>query len=86
MVGAKTVLVFPVAALHLSIMPGSVRTDQFIPEAQLSSGLFKKGLDIPLSVEKRLVNLKPLSVWTHFTRIPLRAYQFTNRFKKSAEE
>ena len=39
-----------------------------------------------LLLEKRLVNSKPLSVWTHSTRIPRRAYHLNNFFRKSAEE
>ena len=39
-----------------------------------------------LLLEKRLVNSKPLSVWTHSTLMPRRTYHFTSRFRKSAEE
>ena len=39
-----------------------------------------------LLLENRLVNSKPLSVWTHSTRMPRRAYHFHNFFRKSAEE
>ena len=39
-----------------------------------------------LLLEKRLVNSKPLPVWTHSTRMPRRAYHFTSFLRKSAEE
>ena len=82
----KTFLVLPVAAIYFAVMSGSVRTNQLMLDTQLGGGFLKKGLEIPVTVRKRLVNSKPLSVWTHSTRIPLRAYHFTNRFRKSAEE
>ena len=82
----EPLLVLPVAALHLAIMSGSIRTDLVMLNTQLGGCFLKKGLDIPLAVGKRLVNSKPLSVWTHSTWMPLRAYHLTNRFKKSAEE
>ena len=39
-----------------------------------------------LLLEKRLVNSKPLSVWTHSTRMPRRAYHAVSLRRKSAEE
>lgn len=39
-----------------------------------------------LELEKRLVNSKPLSVWTHFTEMPLRLNHLTVLVRKSAEE
>ena len=39
-----------------------------------------------LPERKRLVNSGPLSVWTHSTRMPRRAYQRTSFLRKLAEE
>ncbi len=39
-----------------------------------------------LLLAKRLVNAKLLSVWTHSSRMPRRAYYLTGLFRKSAEE
>ena len=82
----KAFLVLPVAALEFAIMPGCVRTNELMPDSQVGSSFLKKGLDVPFTVGKRFVNSKPLSVWTHFTWMPLWAYHFTSRFRKSAEE
>ena len=43
----KSFLVFPMAALHFAVMPGRVRTDELMPDAQLSGGFLKKGGNIP---------------------------------------
>ena len=82
----KAFLVLPVAALEFAIMPGCVSTNELMPDSQVGSSFLKKGLDVPFTVGKRFVNSKPLLVWTHFTWMPLRAYHFTSRFRKSAEE
>lgn len=82
----KAFLVFPVAVFYLAIMSGCVRTDQFMLDTQLGGGFLKRVWISRLLLEKRLVNSKPLSIWTYSARIPLRAYHFTSRFKKSAEE
>ena len=86
MTGPETFLVLPVAAFRLSIMSGSVWTNQFVADAQLSGSFLKESLEIPYAFGKRLVNSKPLSVWIHSMRVPLRAYHLTKRFRKSAEE
>lgn len=52
MVRIKAFLIFPVAAFHLAIMSGRVRTDQFMLDTQLGGGFLKKGLDIPFTVGK----------------------------------
>ena len=54
----KAFLVFPVAAFYLAIVSGSVRTDQFMPDAQLSGGFLKKGRDIPFTVGKPVSKFK----------------------------
>ncbi len=46
----------------------------------------RKRWNIPLPVEKRLVNSKPLSVWTHLTYTPLRAKAAAILRRKSADE
>lgn len=51
-------LVFPVAALHLAIMSGCVGADQFMLDAQLSSGFLKKGRDIPFAVREAVSKFK----------------------------
>ena len=66
--GVEAFLVFSVAALHLTVMSWSIRADEFVLDSQLSSGILKQGWDVPFAVRNRLVNSKPLSVWTHSTR------------------
>ena len=54
----KTFLVFPVAAFYLAIVSWGIRTDQFMPDAQLSGGFLKKGRDIPFTVGKPVSKFK----------------------------
>ena len=54
----KAFLVLPVAVLYLAIMPGHVRTNQLMLDAQLSSSFLKKGLDVPFTVEKTVGKFK----------------------------
>ena len=54
----KAFLALPVAALHLAIMPGRVRTNQLMLDAQLSSSFQKKGLDVPFTVGKTVGKFK----------------------------
>lgn len=49
--------------------------------------VFSKRVGISrLLLEKQLVSSKPLSAWTHSTWIPLRAYHFIKRLRKSVWE
>ena len=82
----KAFLVFPVTALHLSIVPGSIRTDQLMPDSKLSQSFSKRVSSFVAGELSLLINSGPLSVWTHSARMPLRAYRFTSRFRTSAEE
>ena len=79
-------VIFSVTALHLAVMSGSIRADEFMLNTKLGGCFLKKGLNIPFAVGKTVGKSKPLSVWTHSTQISLWAYHFTIRFKKSAEE
>ena len=82
----KAFLVLAVAALDLAVVPWGVRADELVTDAKLGSGLLKK-CGVPfLLLEKRFVNSNPLSVCTHSTRMPRRAYQLVSRLRKSAEE
>ena len=50
----KAFLVYSVAALYLAIMPGCVRTDQLMLDANPAAVFSKKGLDIPFTGGGRL--------------------------------
>ena len=54
----KAFLVLSVAALYLAIMSGRVRTDQLVPDAQLSGSFLKKSLNVPFAVGKTVGKLK----------------------------
>ena len=82
----KAFLVFPVTALHLSIVPWSIRTDQLMPDSKLSQSFSKRGSSFVAGELPLLVQSEQLCVWTHSARMPLRAYRFTSRFRTSAEE
>ena len=41
MTGIELLVVFPVAAFYLAIVPGCVWLDQFVPNAELIQGFFK---------------------------------------------
>ena len=84
--GVKALLVLPVAALHLAVVARRVGTDELVADPQLAAADSNKVVRSLLLLEKRLVNSNPLSVWTHSTRIPRRAYHLNNFFRKSAEE
>ena len=84
--GIESLLVLAVAALDLAVVPRRIGADQLMPDAQLGSRLFKQRRQIALLLENRLVNSKPLSVWTHSTLMPRRAYHAVSLRRKSAEE
>ena len=58
----ETLLVLTVAALHLAVVSGRVRTDQLMSDAQALGSCFEERGKVPFAVGKRLVNSKPLSV------------------------
>ena len=78
----EALLILTVAALDFAVVPRRIRADQLVPDAQLGNSVCKSRL----LLEKRLVNSKPLSVWTHSTRMPRRAYHAVSLRRKSAEE
>ena len=49
----KAFLVLPVAALHLAIMPGHVRTNEHVLDTKIKSSFLKKGLDVSFAVGKK---------------------------------
>ena len=49
----KAFLALPVAALHLAIMPGHVRTNELVLDTKIKSSFLKKGLDVPFTVGKK---------------------------------
>ena len=56
----KAFLVLPVAALNLSVMPGCVRTDQFVLNTELSSSFLKKGWKVAFTVRKTVSKFKAI--------------------------
>ena len=61
----KPFVILAVAAFRFSMMPGSKRTDSFMPNpCSFRVRWNKVNVSFP-EVEKRLVNAMPLSVWTH---------------------
>ena len=67
----KAFLVFPVAALYLAIMSGRVRTDELMPDAQLSGGFLKKGWDVSFAVGKTVSKFKTVVSLDTFHMDPL---------------
>ena len=80
--GVKAFLVFPAAVLHLAVVAWRIGPGELVTDAKLSSGDSNRVGRFRLLMEKRLVNAKPLSVWTHSTRMPLRAYHLQSLFRK----
>ena len=79
-------MVLPMAALHVAVVSGCIVADELMTDASSAAVASNRvGMSL-LLLEKRLVNSKPLSVWTHSTRMPRRTYHLNNLFKKSAEE
>lgn len=58
--GIESLLVLPVAALHLAVVAGCVGADEFVADAQLSSGSLKQSGQIPLAVGKPVGKLKAI--------------------------
>jgi len=56
--GIKTFLVFPVAALHLAVVSGSVGTDEFVADAEFSCSGLKQGRQISFAVGKAIGEFK----------------------------
>ena len=67
----KPFLVFPVAAFYRAIVSWGIRTDQFMPDAQLSGGFLKKGRDIPFAVREAVGKFKAVvSLYTFHANAP----------------
>ena len=60
--GVKALLVLPVAALYLAVVPGRVWADELVADPQFAAVVSKRVSRSRLLLEKRLVNSKPLSV------------------------
>ena len=84
--GVKAFLVLAVAAFHLAVMAGRIGQDKFVRTPNSEAVDSNRDGRSCLPVRKRFVNSGPLSVWTHSTRMPRRAYQRTSFLRKSAEE
>ena len=54
----ETLLILPVATLHLAVMSWHVGTNELMPDAQLGSGDLKQGGQIPPAVGKAVSELK----------------------------
>ena len=54
----ETLLMLPVETLHLAVVSWRVGTDEFMPDAQLSSGDLKQGGQIPSAVGKTICEFK----------------------------
>ena len=56
----KPLLVLPVAALYLTIVPWGIWTDKFVPNTQSHSGLLKEHGEVFLAVGKAVGELKAI--------------------------
>ena len=56
----ETLLILPVATLHLAVVSWRVGTDEFMPDAQLGSGDLKQGGQIPSAVGETIGKLKAI--------------------------
>jgi len=56
--GIKTLLVFPVAALHLAVVSGSVGTDELVADAEFSCSDLKQSRQISFAVGKAIGEFK----------------------------
>lgn len=54
----ETFLVFPVTALHFTIMPGSVRANELVPNAEALCRCLKQSRDILFAVREAVGKLK----------------------------
>ena len=58
--GIKPFLILPVAALHLTVVPWRIGTDELVMDAQFGGGDFKQCRQISLAVGKTVGELKPV--------------------------
>ena len=58
MAGVKALLILPVAALCLAVVPGRIGTDQFMPNPQLGGRLLKQRRQVTFTAGKTLGKLK----------------------------
>ena len=71
--GIEPFLILPVTALDLAIVSRGVGANQFMPDAQVLSSLFKKGRKVPLAVGKAIGKLKTIVRLNAFHLNPLAA-------------
>ena len=83
----EAILIFCVAAFDLAVVARGIRADELVSDTQSVAAVASNRVGRScLLLEKRLVNSKLLSIWTHWTRMPLRAYYLPSLLRKSAEE
>lgn len=58
MTAVETLLIFSVASLHLAVVAGCIRADQFMPDIQISCCLLKKCGEISFGTGKTICKLK----------------------------
>ena len=58
MAGVKTLLILPVAAFHLAVVPGRIGTDQFMPISQLGGRHLKQRRQVTFAAGKTVGKLK----------------------------
>ena len=58
--GIEALLILPVAALHLAVVPGCVRPDQLVPNAQIHGGPLKEGEGFFLRAGEAIGELKAI--------------------------
>ena len=56
--GVKALLILPVAAFHLAVVPGRIGTDQFMPISQLGGRLLKQRRQVTFVAGKTVGKLK----------------------------
>ena len=82
----KAFLVLLVAALYFAVVSRRIGQMSLYRIPNSAAVVSKSMGRSHLLLEKRLVNSKLLSIWTHSAWIPRRAYHLNNFFRKSTKE
>ena len=82
--GIEPLIVLPVAALHLAVMPRCIRTNELVLDTKIISSFLKKGLDVPFTVGKTVGKFKTVASQAHSSKT-LRQLQGRNGGSETLE-
>ena len=76
----EALLILAVTALNLAVVPGSIGTDELVPDAELSGSVLKESGNIPFGVGKAVGELKAIVCLDAFDVNPPASIPFNQPF------